>query len=88
MKSKADEVLEAHGGIEHWNRFSQVTATIVTGGELWAMKGLIQDPAPRTMTVSLHEERASVTPFGEPKWGLHPSSATPRRKAGSTEACL
>ncbi|MNT98391.1 hypothetical protein D3C72_2409640 [compost metagenome] len=32
------------------------------------MKGLVQDPAPRTMTVSLHEERASVTPFGESNW--------------------
>ncbi|WP_455281515.1 hypothetical protein [Cupriavidus necator] len=68
MSSLADEVLAAHGGIERWNRFNQVTATIVTGGGLWAMKGLVQDPAPRTMTVSLHEERASVTPFGAPNW--------------------
>ncbi|MBP0624951.1 hypothetical protein [Cupriavidus consociatus] len=68
MSNLADEVLEAHGGLERWNHLSQVTATIVTGGAFWAMKGLIQDPAPRTMTVSLHEERASVTPFGEPHW--------------------
>ena len=39
-------------------------ATIVTGGALWGMKDLVQDPAPRTMTVWLHEERASVMPFG------------------------
>ncbi|KAF7963884.1 hypothetical protein AWV80_04660 [Cupriavidus sp. UYMU48A] len=68
MSNLADEVLEAHGGIERWKRFSQVTATIVTGGGLWAMKGLVQDSAPRTMTVELHEQRASVTPFGEPNW--------------------
>lgn len=68
MSSLVDEVLEAHGGIERWNRFSQVTASIVTGGALWGMKGLVQDPAPRTMAVSLHEERASVQPFGDPNW--------------------
>jgi len=68
MSNLAYDVLEAHGSLKQWNRLSQVTATIVTGGALWAMKGLIQDPAPRTMTVSLHEQRASVTPFGEPNW--------------------
>jgi hypothetical protein len=30
------------------------------------MKGLVQDPSPREMTVSLHEERASVQPYGAP----------------------
>jgi hypothetical protein len=30
------------------------------------MKGLTQDSAPRQMTVWLHEQRASVTPFGGP----------------------
>lgn len=59
-----DQVLIAHGGLERWNSFSQVRATIVTGGSLWAMKGLTQDSAPRRMTVWLHEQRASVTPFG------------------------
>ncbi|GAB7547810.1 hypothetical protein [Cupriavidus sp. 8B] len=68
MSSLLNEVLEAHGGIDRWKSFSEVTATIVTGGSLWAMKGLVQDPAPRTMTVSLHEERASVMPFGNPDW--------------------
>lgn len=61
-----DQVLIAHGGLERWNSFSTVRATIVTGGSLWAMKGLTQDSAPRQMTVWLHEQRASVTPFGGP----------------------
>ncbi|MHC8381413.1 hypothetical protein [Pseudomonas sp. LB3P14] len=59
-----DQVLIAHGGLERWNHFSQVRATLVTGGSLWGMKGLTQDSAPRQMTVWLHEQRASVTPFG------------------------
>jgi hypothetical protein len=57
-------VLAAHGGLERWRRFSQVRASIVSGGELWGIKGLMQDPAPRQMTVALHREWASVQPFG------------------------
>lgn len=68
MSDLLDKVLEAHGGIARWKGFDHVTATIVTGGALWAMKGLVQDAAPRTMTVALHEERASVSPFGKPEW--------------------
>lgn len=68
MSNLLNEVLEAHGGIARWQGFEQVTATIVTGGALWAMKGLIQDAAPRTMTVALKKEQASVSPFGKPEW--------------------
>jgi hypothetical protein len=34
---------------------------------LWP-KGLVQDQSPRQMTVALHEEMTSVTPFGPPDW--------------------
>ncbi|WP_044874404.1 hypothetical protein [Pseudomonas sp. LFM046] len=60
------QVLIAHGGLERWNRFSTVRASIVTSGSLWGMKGLTQDSTPRQMTVWLHEQRASVMPFGGP----------------------
>jgi hypothetical protein len=68
MNDLAAKAIDAHGGLTRWNRHGTLTATLVTGGGLWAMKGLIQDPAPRTMRVSLHEERASVAPFGKPEW--------------------
>lgn len=61
-------IIEAHGGLARWNELDSVTATIVTGGGLWAMKGLLQDSNPREMTVSLHTQRASVAPFGQPDW--------------------
>src|SRR5687768_5459867 len=32
------------------------------------MKNLTQDQDPRRMTVSLHEERSSLAPFGDPDW--------------------
>jgi len=76
-------VIAAHGGLERWNAFTTVTATIVTGGALWAMKGLVQDPDPREMTITLHEERASVSPFGAPNWR---TAFTPHRIAIETTA--
>src|SRR6187397_550548 len=68
MSELLRHVLEAHGGLTQWNKFSTVRVQIVTGGGLWPLKGLIQDPAPRRMRVSLREEFASVTPFGQPNW--------------------
>ncbi|MEV0070505.1 hypothetical protein [Amycolatopsis sp. NPDC050768] len=61
-----DDVLDAHGGLDRWRQFTSLTATIVTGGEFWAMKGLVQDPNPRRMTVSLVREEGSLHPFGAP----------------------
>jgi hypothetical protein len=66
MNALLGEAIEAHGGIERWRKFSSVSATIVSGGDLFAVKGLPQDRTPREMTVRLHEECASVTPFGAP----------------------
>ncbi|SCK32045.1 hypothetical protein VAR608DRAFT_2774 [Variovorax sp. HW608] len=68
MNDLLQQVLKAHGGLDRWNQFSSVTAQLSTGGGLWALKGLIQDAAPRQMTVSTQEEFASVTPFGQPDW--------------------
>src|SRR5262250_3379163 len=68
MDALLKNVLEAHGGLDRWNTFSTVRARIITGGGLWPLKGLTQDAAPRQMTVSLREEFASVTPFGQPNW--------------------
>ena len=58
--------IEAHGGLRRWNAHKRLTATIVTGGDLWALKGLDQDQDPRTMRIDLHREWASVEPFGKP----------------------
>lgn len=58
------KALAAHGGLDRWKRFEKVQATIVTGGQLFAMKGTPQDPTPRRMTVATKREWASVTPYG------------------------
>jgi hypothetical protein len=61
-----DKVIDAHGGRDRWKRYTKVEASIVSGGGLFALKGLPQDSEPRRMTVWLHEQRASVQPFGAP----------------------
>ncbi|MFD8418057.1 hypothetical protein [Streptomyces sp. NPDC059466] len=66
MNHLLTEVIEAHGGIGRWQELTQARATLVSGGDLFAIKGLPQDVTPRTMTVRLHEEHASVQPFGAP----------------------
>ena len=32
--------IEAHGGLDRWNAHERLTATIVTGGDLWILKGV------------------------------------------------
>ena len=66
MNELLSRVIEAHGGIQRWNGYEKVEATIVSGGGFFPLKGAVQDSEPRRMTVWLHEERSSVFPFGAP----------------------
>jgi hypothetical protein len=59
-----DDVIEAHGGLVRRRTFERVEATVVTTGGLFPLKGLPPDMTRRRMTAWLHEQRASVTPFG------------------------
>lgn len=59
-----EKALAAHGGLDRWNHFEKVQSTIVTGGQLFGMKGTPQDPTPRHMTVATKREWASVVPYG------------------------
>ena len=59
-----NNIFDAHGGLARWREFKTIHARIVSGGNLWALKGLKQDPIPRDMTVWLNEQRASIAPFG------------------------
>ncbi|HUN83315.1 MAG TPA: hypothetical protein VMU48_03005 [Terracidiphilus sp.] len=58
------KVLEAHGGLNRWNSLSTVQATIISGGQMFDMKGTPQTSTPRRMTISTNREWASVRPFG------------------------
>jgi len=60
------KIIDAHGGMDRWHWYEKVEATIVSGGGFFALKGVPQDANPRRMTVWLHEERSSVSPYGAP----------------------
>jgi hypothetical protein len=66
MNELLAKILDAHGGLERWNKYNKVEATIVSGGGFFPLKGVLQDSNTRCMTVWLHEERSSVTPYGVP----------------------
>ena len=66
MNQLLANVLDAHGGMDRWNKYQKIEGTIVTGGGFFAFKGMLQDPTPRRMSVWLHEERSSVLPYGAP----------------------
>ena len=50
--------------MNRWMAYEKVEATIVSGGGFFSLKGRPQDSTPRKMTVWLHEERSSITPYG------------------------
>src|SRR6516165_5936440 len=66
MNNLLTRIIDAHGGMDFWNRYKKVEATIVSGGGFFRLKGVPQDSAPRRMTVWLHEERSSLFPYGAP----------------------
>jgi hypothetical protein len=70
MNQFLKDVLAAHGGLERWNCFNTVSATVVTGGDFWATKGLEMDSFERRATAALHRQWSSVTPFGNPQWTM------------------
>src|SRR5580700_10098164 len=66
MNELLSRVIDAHGGMDRWNGYHKVESTIVSGGGFFPLKALLQDSNPRRMTVWLHEERSSVSPYGAP----------------------
>lgn len=50
MNELLAKILDAHGGMDRWNGYKRVDATIVSGGGMFPFKGAPQDPSPRRMT--------------------------------------
>ncbi len=46
MNQLLAKILDAHGGMNRWNEYHKVEATIVSGGGLFPLKGVPQDPGP------------------------------------------
>ncbi len=81
MNDLLARAIAAHGGLERWNTFNKLTATVLAGGGLRPMKGLEGDTTPRERAVTLHEETTCISPFGQPDWRM---AFTPDRVAIET----
>ncbi|HEY6806756.1 MAG TPA: hypothetical protein VI306_24470 [Pyrinomonadaceae bacterium] len=68
MNDLLEQAIAAHGGLDRWNTVNEVTATMLGGGGLWPMKGFEPAPIPTEVTVTLHQEKAIISPFGQPDW--------------------
>jgi hypothetical protein len=66
MNSLLGKIVDAHGGVDRWNRLERVEATVVGGGGFFRFKGMPQDAVPRRLTVSLHNPRVTLSHFGAP----------------------
>lgn len=64
MTRLVDLATEAHGGLQRWKQFEQVSADLVQGGALWSLKGQPRTLARTSVTVGLKQEWASHSPFG------------------------
>src|SRR6202041_971950 len=62
----AQFAIEAHGGLERWNRFSTVSAHLIQGGVFWGAKGKAGVLDDVTVKVDLRNEKVSRWPFGSP----------------------
>ena len=75
MNALLKQVLQAHGGLDRWNEFTRVTATIIGGGGLWALKGLEANTTPREMKTSCCVDMTTRLMWQE-GFGLPSTSAT------------
>jgi hypothetical protein len=71
-----ETVVKAHGGLERWSELNSVSARLLQGGALWALKGQAGVLDDVVVTAGLHQERVSHRPFGAAD---RRSSFTPER---------
>src|SRR3954453_22187243 len=83
MSKLLADVIEAHGGLDRWRSVSLGEATIVTGGDLWGLKGLIPP-----LSGHAASDGCISSSRRESSWcGLRESEGrpkTPPRKAGGS----
>ncbi|WP_028800062.1 hypothetical protein [Streptomyces sp. 142MFCol3.1] len=84
MDDLVTTVIEAHGGLDRYNRFSSATVHFRLGGSLWRLKGQEGTLSQGAVRLSLHRQYASHHPFTAA--GLW-TSVTARRVAVETVGC-
>jgi hypothetical protein len=64
MNPLVSKIIDAHGGLERWKKFSRLKARLVQGGALWTLKGQPTTLSETSVTVDLVRQWASHSPFG------------------------
>jgi hypothetical protein len=64
MNSLAQAIIDAHGGLTQWRKFTKIRADLTQGGALWALKGKSGILDQTTVTVATDRQWASHSPFG------------------------
>ena len=85
MNDLLTTTIKARGGLERWNQLNGVSARLIQGGALWALKGQEGVLDGVVVTASLHDERVSHRPFGAPN---RRSAFTPGRVAIETDGTV
>lgn len=80
MNDLLHRAIAAHGGLDHFDRFQQVSADVSISGALWSLKRRPQQDNVR-VTVDLHQERTVFAPFKLP---TQHAIFTPQRLAVET----
>jgi len=62
MTDLLDYVLDAHGGINRWNRLHSVEGQFSIGGAIWTFKGVPDALKDVTIVADLHSERITISP--------------------------
>lgn len=68
MNDLIKEVIDAHGGLDNWKKFDNVTARLKIGGVTWALKqvpGIMDDI---NVVINTRRQFASFYPFIEKDW--------------------
>jgi hypothetical protein len=63
MDELLSAVLDAHGGLDNWQRARTVTARLSLGGPFWAARGWPDLPSGQTVTLDAHRQHVESTPF-------------------------
>lgn len=64
MDQLLERALDAHGGLDRWNRLKSITVELSIGGALWSLKGQAGLFAAATYEADLRTQRATLGRFG------------------------
>ena len=59
-------VLDAHGGLDNWDRLTKLTAQLSLGGPFWARRGWPEVSAGQTVSLDPQREHITFAPFTAP----------------------